>query len=316
MWEDCPLVTRFKHLGVWIGRDVSLDDIYEEALTKLELHCSTHNPRSAPFHDRVLIWNIYIMPVLSYLMRFHTISPNLVTRVTRAAKKLLDPHRLLPISILLGGESPHPLLSEPVPLHPVPFAKRQSRRDGTIFPSSYPPIRVPRPSAINKKIRKFVSSPYDSTNFNTVLKTKGRIQQTYQLVIMNGLFVFARVHHFWNDFPSHCRLCGQPEGDSWPHMLTDCPTVLRTINILSGTIPDLHQSFSPSINDALMFTRPLPPEAVLNHLSLIHTIWVARYLASITNSKPSSLSTLFWVHKGKAVRQGLLKALRRASPTG
>ena len=311
-WGTCPLVTRFKHLGIWIGHDVSLEDIYADAIAKLELRSSTHSPKSAPFHDRVLIWNIYIIPLLSYIMRFHTVPPSVIARTIRSAKKVLDPHRLLPVSTLLGDSSGHPFLSNPVPFHPIPFAKRQSTKDGTIFPSTYPRYTPPSMANFSKKLAKFITPPYILTNFDIIRHTKGRLPHTYQLLLLNGLFVYARIHHFWQDFPSHCRLCGSLSSDSWPHMLTQCSTVSRTITAILTDNPSYFSSFTSSLNHALMFSSPLRPETILNHLTLIHTIWIARYLASITNSVPHLLTSLFWDLRGKAVRQGLLKALQKA----
>src|SRR3546814_5874220 len=55
--------------------------------------------RSASFHDRIHIWNLYVIPVLSYIMCFFPPSKTVTQRVFKAAKCLLDPHRLLPISL-------------------------------------------------------------------------------------------------------------------------------------------------------------------------------------------------------------------------
>ena len=311
-WQTCPRVTRFKHLGIWVGPNVSLLDIYAEAIDKLELRCSTYSPRTAPFHDRILIWNIYVLPVLSYIMRFHSLLQEQVSRIIRAAKRLLDPHHLLPIRNLLGDKQNHPFLSPPIPFHPVFFAKRQSVKTGTLFPSHYPTVTHLTIATFTRKIEKFITPPYSLHNFNIINQCKGRLPHTYQLIILNGLFIYARVHHYWEDFPSHCRLCRSEKGDNWPHMLSQCTSIIQTTRLLSHLDQTLYRNFSSTLNDALMFSQALKPENILNHLVLIHSIWVTRYLSSITHSGPTGLLALFWTQRAKAIKQGLLKSIRRA----
>jgi hypothetical protein len=247
-------------------------------------------------------------------MRFHTILEEQVTRIVRAAKRLLDPHRLLPITILLGDQNDHPILSPPVPFHPIPYARRQSLKTGLLFTtpptfSSFPPQKT-----YQKILQKFISKPFTSINIDVVRKCKGGFPHTFQLILLNGLFIDARVHHFWPDFPHthHCRLCGKDQGDNWAHILTQCRSILFITDLLRNLDPSLKHDFSHSLNDALMASHPLTPDQIFNRLVLIHTIWLLRYLSSITQSRPSFALALFWAQRAKAEKQGLLKQIKKA----
>jgi hypothetical protein len=312
-WEDCPIVDRFKYLGIWVGKDVDIDAIYEDALTKLELRSSTHSPKSASFHERILIWNIYTIPLVSYIMRFFPPSHNVVSRITRAAKRLLDPHRLLPIPLLLGEPLSHPYLSAPTPYHPIPYSLLQSRKDAFLCQTTPPPHTYPPPSAYARKLSKFLGNSHCSTNLNAIRRCDGRLPHTLQLIIFNGLFIWRRVHHFWEDFPHHCRLCDTPYGDDWNHMLVSCPSVCQLTRLLHDHDPDLEADLSTDLRSALLSSRPLSPEQMLNRLVLLHTLWILRHLSSISMSYPGTGISLYWSQRTKAVRQGLLRQLRRAS---
>jgi hypothetical protein len=67
----------------------------------------------------------YVISLVSYIMRFFPPSPNVVSRITKAEKCLLDPHHLLPIPLLLGEPASHPYLSAPTPYHPIPYSLLQ-----------------------------------------------------------------------------------------------------------------------------------------------------------------------------------------------
>lgn len=60
-------------------------------------------PQSVPFHNHIIIWNVYVLPVLSYIMRFHSLLQQQVNGIVQA--------HLLPIQNLLGDKENHPFLS-------------------------------------------------------------------------------------------------------------------------------------------------------------------------------------------------------------
>jgi len=149
---------------------------------------------------------------------------------------------------------------------------------------------------------------------------KSRYAQTLQLILLNGLIVYRRVHHFWNDFPHECRFCGKARGDDWEHMLAWCPIIQQAATIIHDTkthwLNPTHLHFTRT---ATMTSVPLEPQQITAHLTFIHALWVHRYLighrpptAHASTSSPLELVRTFNASQAKAEKQRLLAAVRKA----
>jgi len=57
-------VLEVKYLGIWISPHSTNPNLYRDAISKLEGRAITYRPKSAPFFERALIWNIYIIPLV------------------------------------------------------------------------------------------------------------------------------------------------------------------------------------------------------------------------------------------------------------
>jgi len=108
-------VLEVKYLGIWISPHSTNPNLYRDAISKLEGRAITYRPKSAPFFERALIWNIYIIPLLSYIMRFTPPSTNIVNKVVKAAKGFLDPHPHQHTSPHLRSPPKSPASSAPAP---------------------------------------------------------------------------------------------------------------------------------------------------------------------------------------------------------
>lgn len=245
-------------------------------------------------------------------MRFFPAPPSVNKRICQAASRFLNPYRLLPISLLLGDPATHPLLAPPVPFHPIPYARRLSAKQGLLFNLCQPSHHYPPNSQFKKKLLKFLSTPLYLENLSAVKHIKGRFSHTLLLVILNGLLVWGRVHHYWENFDHRCWLCGSPYSDTWPHMLTQCCSTQRLAHHLHSHDPTLVTDFSGSMNRALMAAGPLSPHQIVTRLVFIHTIWNLRYISSFTNTIPSTGLSTFWSNWGKASKQRLLSQARKA----
>ena len=74
-FRDIRFVTRAKYLGVWMGSDVTTYDIFEGAKNKFvdRVHKLAQILKPSSLNKRILIFNIYILPVFYYLAKFYII---------------------------------------------------------------------------------------------------------------------------------------------------------------------------------------------------------------------------------------------------
>jgi ribonuclease HI len=68
-------VDRATYLGVLVGRDISTIDIFKPALVKFEGRLKLYRPTLSrlSLHKRILIFNIYLLPLFYYLAQFYII---------------------------------------------------------------------------------------------------------------------------------------------------------------------------------------------------------------------------------------------------
>src|SRR6185437_16089874 len=67
-WPDLPLAERGTHLGIPIGREVSLEDVWEGPLTKAlqKIKNNFSLIRALPFSSRILFIIVFIVSLFSY----------------------------------------------------------------------------------------------------------------------------------------------------------------------------------------------------------------------------------------------------------
>jgi ribonuclease HI/exonuclease III len=73
LWfPDIRFVTRAKYLGVIMGPDITTTEIFQEAVDKFFARARQFSPvvRSSTLHQRILIYNVFLLPILFYLAQF------------------------------------------------------------------------------------------------------------------------------------------------------------------------------------------------------------------------------------------------------
>jgi hypothetical protein len=92
-WPDLPLKERGVHLGVVIGRDVTLDEIwsspYNKALDKIKKSHSFVKSLSLP--NRLLFVNVFIISLFSYIGMFFVLPHESWRIIKNAISKLVTP---------------------------------------------------------------------------------------------------------------------------------------------------------------------------------------------------------------------------------
>lgn len=92
-WPDIPLKLSATYLGIPIGRDVTLGDIFcgpvTKALARIQKHKNTVQTLSVPM--RVLFANVFIISLFSYHSLFFVLPPEYWTTIKAAIAKLVTP---------------------------------------------------------------------------------------------------------------------------------------------------------------------------------------------------------------------------------
>ena len=70
--SNIKIVNVAKYLGIKIGRHVNVDNVFHDAITKLEMRTKRYLPLKSNFslQSRVIIANVFLLPLLSFVFRF------------------------------------------------------------------------------------------------------------------------------------------------------------------------------------------------------------------------------------------------------
>jgi ribonuclease HI/exonuclease III len=92
-WKDLPLRSHATHLGIKIGRDITLGDIFEGPYNKAVARISSCRPvvRSLPISGRILFVNTFIISLFSYHSLFFVIPKEYSTSIRGLVSKLVTP---------------------------------------------------------------------------------------------------------------------------------------------------------------------------------------------------------------------------------
>ena len=84
-WQQVNIVPSYCYLGVLIGREVDTLEIYKAPVTKLMDRLKRYASLKQKYSltKRVAIWNVWILPVLSFVFKFFIIPPELSSRVEK-----------------------------------------------------------------------------------------------------------------------------------------------------------------------------------------------------------------------------------------
>ena len=80
IWIETPLSDHYRYLGIIIGLEVDINEIFNEALNKFLARLSKIS-RSIPFTDKVWIYKIFLLPIFSYLLRFFSFPKDILNQI-------------------------------------------------------------------------------------------------------------------------------------------------------------------------------------------------------------------------------------------
>jgi ribonuclease HI len=93
-FKDIEFADKSKYLGVWIGRNVNTETVFEGAIVKFESRLEKLRPIIAKFglKKRVRICNSYLLPIFYYLAQFYIIPWCYINRVKKALGRVVIPY--------------------------------------------------------------------------------------------------------------------------------------------------------------------------------------------------------------------------------
>jgi ribonuclease HI len=94
-WPDLKQADEITYLGVRMGRLVNTEDVYEVAFDKLQKRARSFYPltRTLTVYKRVLLVNIFLLPLLYYLFQFFHFPPRLSRLLDAILRDLVIPLR-------------------------------------------------------------------------------------------------------------------------------------------------------------------------------------------------------------------------------
>jgi len=89
-WPDLPLLKEGTHLGIVIGRDVTLEKVWEGPVSKAVSKINTNLTllRSLSLSSRILYVNVFIVSLFSYISLFFILPPDLWSVVKETIRKV------------------------------------------------------------------------------------------------------------------------------------------------------------------------------------------------------------------------------------
>jgi ribonuclease HI/exonuclease III len=94
-WGEISLSCAEKYLGVMVGRTVTTEDVFREAHSKFNERVALFRRiiQSSSLHQRILIFNVFLLPIFYYLAQFYIIPwASVVVPVTRVCRQLIIPY--------------------------------------------------------------------------------------------------------------------------------------------------------------------------------------------------------------------------------
>ena len=92
-YEEIEEVDRMVYLGVLIGR-IGTEDVYEKALQKFQRRTCQLAPliSRSSLEKRIVIFNVFLLPIFSYLTQFYIVPPRVYNSVKEVCRKRIIPY--------------------------------------------------------------------------------------------------------------------------------------------------------------------------------------------------------------------------------
>jgi hypothetical protein len=95
-FRDICFVDKVKYLGVWLGRNVTTNDIFREAYNKFVTRFGNLKDiikHGKNLHYRIRICNTYLLPIFYYFAQFYIIPWPMVVKVKEMIRKIIVPYK-------------------------------------------------------------------------------------------------------------------------------------------------------------------------------------------------------------------------------
>jgi hypothetical protein len=172
VWPTLTIADSHVYLGILMGRDISVQDIYAKALEGLEARATAYYPVVRRLHhaSRVTVFNVFVFSKLSYLMNFYSIpygnSSSVVATVERIASRMIvNFNHAYPYFHLIQPTSrfgPSPPVRDPWAVSIATLAAQADilRWDGAVSTHTHrPPGEQGQPQDLQPRRRQFCRLP-------------------------------------------------------------------------------------------------------------------------------------------------------------
>ena len=92
-WRKIKFVDQTTYLGVLLGRTITTELIFKKAFDKFKDRLRVYGPaiKAASLHKRIIIFNVYLNTLFSYLAQLYLIPPKILTQVKELSRKSIIP---------------------------------------------------------------------------------------------------------------------------------------------------------------------------------------------------------------------------------
>ena len=196
-WPDLKFLDEAVYLGLPIGADVTLEDVFKTPMYRMTERLRLLRPclSTLPLHKRILLINVFIVSLFSYVCLFFVLPHELWTVIKEAIRKIITPFN--------GGAYPYEALvcGGVLGLKPTlrdPWAAGLSLL--AVRSSQFPTLDKPPPPGINLKHNMFITSHRDSAAHDLYVLSetpcKRESPKVYQAIVQ-GFFLPEAVKK-WN----------------------------------------------------------------------------------------------------------------------
>ena len=301
IWRS-PIVTSYRYLGVLLGKGVKKDEVFEQAIRKLEERAKLFSVFKSNYSTKVLIAKIYLYPLLSYLLNFYSFSKTTERRFTSAVQRFIFSFNNIDRRIMFAYPSitPGGLSLE----NPRAYAIRFTFTFGDgeqprhlLERDKHPPLPVKlSPTVLLDKMSSLIPVTVSLIlNYSAITTIKHNLSHFFMLLLLNCLPFHSRVHHFM-DIADTCAICGANGGDNPTHLLSECSTGRSAMILLQSEEPQLLSDFS-RIESALLSTQVVSGDTILKHLCFAKALWKARCAALWSDDTMSPFRIAAFYHE-------------------
>jgi len=96
VWSSLRISHHERYLGTYLGRDVTVHSVWDKALSTIRARVALYMPRKKAFtiQGRIDIANVFLVSIMSYLMRFYFITSEYEAAIEQAISRWVIPYKM------------------------------------------------------------------------------------------------------------------------------------------------------------------------------------------------------------------------------